>query len=379
MTLLLAAVYVSAVVVLGAAVGRDSVWVTAGATLLAAAVFKLVHRRVQDLVDRRLRPQRFDALSVTTRFVDDLRHDRAEPEDVADALRAAMRDPTLELRFVLQGDEPPVDERGRPATAVDRGRETVPVLRGGTTLGQVVWSPRSDADRALLPSVVDAASIAIEMARLRVELRQRLDEVDESRARIAAVADDERRRLERDLHDGAQQRLVSIGLAMRHAQHELAGHPEEARRTLDGAVTEISAAIEELRSLAQGLRPALLQAGLGPALRELASRSPVPVVVSVTSGRFPTDVEAAAYFVACEGLTNAVKHARAGEVRLEVARHNSTLVVSVADDGVGGAEIGRGSGLTGLSDRVAARGGRLLVESVRGRGTTVSAELPCVS
>ena len=217
------------------------------------------------------------------------------------------------------------------------------------------------------------------MARLRVELRQRLDEVDESRARIAAVADDERRRLERDLHDGAQQRLVSIGLALRHAQHELAGRPEEARRTLDGAVVEISAAIEELRALAHGLRPALLQAGLGPALRELASRSPVPVVVSATSDRFPSDVETAAYFVACEGLTNAVKHARAGEVRLEVARQDSTLVVSVADDGVGGAAVGRGSGLTGLSDRVAARGGRLLIDSVRGRGTTLSAELPCVS
>jgi signal transduction histidine kinase len=378
LTVLLAAVYAGAVVVLGAVIGRESVWVTAGATLLAAAVFKLLHRRVQELVDRRFRPQRHDALSVMTQFVDDLRHDRAEPEEVADALRAAMLDPTLELRFVLQRDELPVDERGRPAAGVDRGRESVTVLRGGTTLGQVVWSPRSDADRALLSSVVDAASIAIEMARLRVDLRQRLDEVDESRARIAAVADDERRRLERDLHDGAQQRLVSIGLALRHAQHELAGHPGEALRTLDGAVVEVSAAIEDLRDLAHGLRPALLQAGLGPALRELASRSPVPVVVSATSDRYPSDVETAAYFVACEGLTNAVKHARAGEVRLEVARQDSTLVVTIADDGVGGAAVGRGSGLTGLSDRVAARGGRLQIDSVRGRGTTLSAELPCV-
>jgi signal transduction histidine kinase len=192
------------------------------------------------------------------------------------------------------------------------------------------------------------------------------------------VADEERRRLERDLHDGAQQRLVSIGLALRHAQHDLAGDPDEARRTLDGAVVEVSAAIGELRALAHGLRPALLHAGLGPALRELASRSPVPVVVTATSDRYPSDVETAAYFVACEGLTNAVKHARAGEVRLEVARQDSNLVVSVADDGVGGAALGHGSGLTGLSDRVAARGGRLLIHSVRGRGTTLSAELPCV-
>jgi signal transduction histidine kinase len=379
LTVLLATVYGGAVVVLGAVIGRQSVWATAGATLLAAAAFRLAHRRVQDVVDRRFRRQRHDALAVVTGFVDDLRHDRAEPEQVVAAIRAAMRNPGLELRFVLQPDGPPVDERGRPVADADPDRERVPVERGGMTLGEVVWSPGSDADRALLSSVLDAASIAIEMARLRVELRQRLVEVDESRARIAAVADDERRRLERDLHDGAQQRLVSIGLALRHAQHELDARPEAARRTLDGAVVEVSAAIEELRSLAHGLRPALLQAGLGPALRELASRSPVAVVVSATSDRYPVDVESAAYFVACEGLTNAVKHAHAGEVRLEVTRQDSTLVVSVADDGVGGASVGRGSGLTGLSDRVAARGGRLRVESVRGHGTTLSAELPCVS
>ncbi len=379
LTVLLAVVYAGAVLILGTAVGRDSVWVTAGATLLAAVAFKLAHRRVQDVIDRRFRPRRHDALTVVTGFVDDLRKDRAEPEEVVGALRAAMRDPGLDLRFVLQPDEPPVDERGRPVASADPTRERVSVRRGGMTLGEIVWSPGSDAERALLPVVLEAAAIAIEMARLRVELRQRLVEVDESRARIAAAAEGERRRLERDLHDGAQQRLVSIGLALRHAQHELAGHPEGARRTLDGAVVEISAAIEELRALAHGLSPAVLQAGLGPALRELASRAPVPVVVSATNDRFPSDVETAAYFVACEGLTNAVKHAGAGEVRLAVAHHDSTLVVSVADDGVGGAVVGGGSGLTGLADRVAARGGRLLVDSARGRGTTLSAELPCVS
>jgi signal transduction histidine kinase len=378
LTVVLAVVYSAAVVVFGAFAGRDSGWVTAMATLLAAAAFGLLRRRVQGQVDRHFRRQRHDALGIVSSFVDDLHHDRAEPEDVVDALRAAMRDPTLELRFVLQPGEPPVDAAGRAGSMVAEDRERVPVRRGGTMLGEVVWSPADDHDQVLLPVVLDAASIAIEMARLRVELRQRLDEVDESRARIAAVADEERRRLERDLHDGAQQRLVSIGLALRHAQHDLAGDPDEARRTLDGAVVEVSAAIGELRALAHGLRPALLHAGLGPALRELASRSPVPVVVTATSDRYPSDVETAAYFVACEGLTNAVKHARAGEVRLEVARQDSNLVVSVADDGVGGAALGHGSGLTGLSDRVAARGGRLLIHSVRGRGTTLSAELPCV-
>jgi signal transduction histidine kinase len=379
LTALLAAVYAGAVVVLGAFAGRDSAWVAAGATLLAAVAFGLLRRRVQDQVDRRFRPERHLALSVVSDFVDDLRHDRVEPEAVVDILRGALRDPRLEVRFVLAPDEPPVDQHGRPGAGSDDGREVYPVRRGGAVLGQIVWSPRREEDRVLLPAVVEAASLAIEMARLRVELRRRLDEVDESRARIAAVAEEERRRIERDLHDGAQQRLVSIGLALRHAQHQLGVDPGDARRTLDSAVVEIGSAIGELRGLAHGVHPALLQAGLGPALRELASRAPMPVQVTATTDRYEPDLEAAAYFVACEGLTNAVKHARAAQVVLEVSQQDSTLVVTVADDGVGGAAVGSGSGLTGLSDRVAARGGRLQLVSTRGRGTTLRAELPCVS
>jgi signal transduction histidine kinase len=262
---------------------------------------------------------------------------------------------------------------------LDAARDIYEVRRGGMVIAEVVWSPLDDAERQWLPAVVAAAGLPIEMARLRVELRRRLHEVDASRARIAAVADEERRRIERDLHDGAQQRLVSIGLALRHAQHQLGADADDARRTLDGAVVEIASAIEELRELANGLQPTLLQAGLGPALRELASRSPVPVEVSATADRYPPDIEAAAYFVACEGLTNAVKHARADQVVLRVARRDSVVVVSVADDGVGGATAGGGSGLTGLSDRVAAHGGRFRIESVVGSGTILRAELPCVS
>jgi signal transduction histidine kinase len=379
LTAALGVVYVGATVVLGAIAGRDSVWVTAAATLLAAAAFRLLHRRVQERVDRRFRPARHEALRLVGAFVEELRSDRAEPEQVVGALRSALGDPGLDLRFVLQPDEPAVDERGHAVLEPDDGRERFAVQRGGIALAQIVWTPASDEDRALLPTVVGAAALAIEMARLRVELRRRLDEVDESRSRIAAVADKERRRIERDLHDGAQQRLVSIGLALRHAQHQLNADPDAAKRTLDGAVVEISTAIEELRELAHGLRPTLLQAGLGPALRELASRAPVPVEVSSTADRYPPEVEAAAYFVACEGLTNAIKHARARQVQLRVARQDGVLVVSVADDGVGGAAMRRGSGLTGLSDRVAARGGRFHLESTSGSGTTLRAELPCVS
>ena len=228
--------------------------------------------------------------------------------------------------------------------------------------------------------MLDAGALAVEIARLRVELRRQLGEVEASRARIVAAAEDERHRMERDLHDGAQQRLVSIGLALRHAQHALgpAGDPEVVR-TLDGAVAQVTVAIDELRELARGLRPAQLDAGLGPALRELASRAPLPVEVDADGDRFPTHVETAAYFIACEGLTNAVKHAHATEVRLRTRHTGRSLVVSVADNGVGGAVARNGSGLTGLSDRVAAHGGTLRIDSGQGHGTTLIAELPCGS
>jgi signal transduction histidine kinase len=165
---------------------------------------------------------------------------------------------------------------------------------------------------------------------------------------------------------------------LRHAQHELGGgSPGEAGRTLDGAVVELSRAIEELRELARGLPPAQLDAGLAPALRELAGRAPVPVEVRATAQRLPSSVEAAAYFIACEGVTNAVKHAKASKVVLGAAKQNGTLVVSVSDDGVGGAEEGDGSGLRGLSDRIVAQGGALVIRSEPGAGTTLTAELPC--
>ena len=186
--------------------------------------------------------------------------------------------------------------------------------------------------------------------------------------------------MERDLHDGAQQRLVSIGLALRHAQHELgSGSPGAASATLDGAVAEVAVAIEELRELARGLPPSQLDAGLAAAFHELARRAPLPVHVRAASDRFDRGVEAAAYFVGCEALTNAVKHAHATRIVLCAAREDGRLVVSVADDGIGGAEAVEGSGLSGLADRVAALGGTLSIASNRGVGTTLVAELPCGS
>ena len=230
----------------------------------------------------------------------------------------------------------------------------------------------------LLESVIGAAGLAIEIARLRVEARRQLAEVEESRARIVTAGYEERRRLERDLHDGAQQRLVSIGLALRHAQGQLPAE-SPAARTLDSTVDEVARAIAELRELARGVRPAGLDDGLAAALGELVSRSRLRTSVEVTDERFedgsrprPTSSPA---------RRSPTRRSTPG--RLEVAvtarRRNGSLVVSVGDDGVGGAVPSPGSGLPGSADRVAALGGRVRVVSPPGQGTVVTAELPCGS
>ena len=379
-TAVLAAAFAATVVLLGTALGRGSAWTTAAATLVVAIAFRPVRGRVQDAVDRRFNRARYDALHRMTGFLDDLRAGRAAPEGVEALLRELVSDPTLELCFFLPESQLYVDAHGMPVVdAPDDPRERVPIERGGQPLGQVLHSTTSRGHPVLLRQLVEAGGLAIEIARLRVELRRQLAEVQASRTRIVAAADAERRRIERDLHDGAQQRFVSIGLALRHAQHALGPAAPEVSRALEGAVAEITIAIDELRELARGLRPAQLDAGLGSAQRDLASRAPLPVEVHTSGPRASPDVETAAYFTACEGLTNAVRHAHATKVVLSAARHNGRLVVSVVDDGVGGASAIAGSGLTGLVDRVAAQGGTLRIRSEAGAGTTLTAEFPCVS
>jgi len=378
-TALLAIAFGATVLLLGTAVGRGSVWATAGATLVVAIAFRPLRARMQDAVDRQFSRARYDALRRMTDFLENLRAGRAVPEEVEALLRDLIADPALELLFFLPESELYVDARGAPARDDHDGdRRRVPIERGGQALGLVLHTHGIDEER-LLPQLVEAGGLAIEIVRLRVGLRRQLAEVEASRARIVTAADAERRRIERDLHDGAQQRLVTIGLALRHAQHELGGAPERVRATLDGAVREVAVAIDELRELAQGLPPAQLDQGLAPAFRELARRTPVPVAVDASAERFDRDIEAAAYFIGCEALTNAVKHARPTAIALSAASRNGNLVVRVSDDGVGGASAERGSGLRGLSDRVAALGGTLHIDSPAGSGTTLTAELPCVS
>jgi signal transduction histidine kinase len=223
LTVLLAGTYAVTVVALGAAVGRGSAWSTAGATLAVAAVFGPLRHRVQAAVDRRFDRARFDAIQRMAAFLDELRSGRAVPEDVERVLRDALGVEDLHLRLFLPDSDLAVDLTGAPvADDPDDGRRRWRIRHAGTTLGTVV--ARADlAERGtMVPQVLDAAALAVEIARLRVGLRRQLEEVEASRARIVAAGDEERRRIERDLHDGAQQRLVSIGLALRHAQHALA-------------------------------------------------------------------------------------------------------------------------------------------------------------
>jgi PAS domain S-box-containing protein len=209
------------------------------------------------------------------------------------------------------------------------------------------------------------------------ERREREEELRASRARLVAAGDDERRRLERNLHDGAQQRLVSLSLALRLAERRLHSDPDDAARTLAGARDELGQALEELRELARGIHPAILtDRGLGAALEALASRAPLPVEIEHGDERLPASVEVAAYYVVSEALANVAKYADATNVRVSVARENGAAFVLVADDGVGGADPADGSGLRGLADRIAALNGTLEVESPPGAGTVIRAEIP---
>jgi signal transduction histidine kinase len=377
MTAGLAAIFAAVSLVLGVAIGSGSTLPTAAATLAVALVFGPLRSRVQILVDRRFDRARYEGLRKIERFLAELRAGRAAPEATGEVMADAIGDPSLELFFWLPAEQIHVDASGRAVEELPAaGAARTPVRRGALQLATVVHDRALGWRPDLLESVIGAAGLAIEIARLRVEVRRRLAEVEESRARIVTAGYQERRRLERDLHDGAQQRLVSIGLALRHVQGRLPAPSREAEE-LDATVAALAEAIEELRELARGVRPAGLDDGLAAALRELAARSPLATTVDATLERFDDSLETAAYFVASEALTNAAKHADASDVSVSAGRRNGNLVVSVRDDGLGGAVPSEGSGLAGMIDRVAALGGTLTVDSPPGRGTLVTAELPC--
>jgi len=306
----------------------------------------------------------------------------ASVDTLRDELARALEDPTLEVGLWLPDRGIYVDASGVefsvPEDSIDRA--VTVIENDGEPLAVLVHDPTLREEPKLVEAVAAAARLALVNARLHAEVRAQLETVQESRARIAAAADEERRRIERDLHDGAQQRLVALALELRSAQRQLAdsGDPD-MQRLLASTADELQVAVEELRDLAQGIHPGILtQGGLAYALEALAARAPLPVTVTATSERFSPEIEATAYFVACEALTNVVKHSGASSAEIGARRDNGTLVLEVSDDGAGGAGLDGGSGLRGLTDRVEAVGGLLLVESSRD-GTLVRGVIPCGS
>jgi signal transduction histidine kinase len=300
---------------------------------------------------------------------------------IREALADAFGDPSLVLAYWLPDRGHYVDADGHRVELPEgeRRRTWTPVERDGKPVAAIVHDAALADERTLLETAGAAAGLALENERLHAELRARVEELERSRSRIIEAGLAERRKLERNLHDGAQQRLVALALSLRLARDRVERDPDGARALLDEAMSELESATGELRELARGIHPAVLSdRGLPAALKALAGRVRVPVeLVETPVERLPERVEIASYYVVAEALTNVARYAGASRARIRVARDNGLVTVEVSDDGVGGADPSNGSGLRGLADRVAALDGRLSVESVPGAGTVVRAEIPC--
>lgn len=376
LTGLVVAVYGGLTVAIGAVVGRGSELTVAVATLAATAVFGLLRRKVQAAVDARFDRGRGNALGRVDRFLDEIRHGRAEPEQVEQVLREALVDPGITVRFRMDTRGATTWHDATGAVADRPGGDVLDVAVAGQTIACIGY--RRVQRHRLFREVLRDVHLALELAQSRIALRQALSETLASRHRLVEATDAERRRLERDLHDGAQQRLVAIGMRLRLAQQDVS--PTDPMQTaLGDAVRDLREAITELRRVAGGVRPQGLDEGLATALRALTRTSPVPVELHVTTVPVSDAVATTAYFVAAEALANALKHADPRALTVDVAHDDGTLIVTVSDDGRGGAVVRAGSGLAGLHDRVAALGGRLSLDSRRDAGTRVEARLPCGS
>ncbi|HVF14919.1 MAG TPA: ATP-binding protein [Acidimicrobiales bacterium] len=308
--------------------------------------------------------------------------------ELRSALSRALGDPSVDIAYWKADREGYVDADGRrlELPSDDPDRAVTVITRADERIGALVHDPALREEPGLLDAVCAAAGLAMENERLHAEVLARLAEVSASRARIVEAADAERRRVERNLHDGAQQRLVTLSMVLTMARSRWAHEPSpsgsrhsDVGELLSEAAGELVLALRELRELARGIHPAILtEEGLDAALQSLAERSPVPVELSAQAGApLPQPVEATAYYVVSEALANVAKYADASRVKVTVGRCERGLRVEVTDDGVGGAAARRGSGLEGLADRVAALEGRLVVNSPVGQGTRVTAELPC--
>ena len=321
---------------------------------------------------------RWGQVAVSGLAIELSRADGRQP--LTESLRRALGDPSLSLGLWSRPAHAYVTPEGLPMQLPAGADRAVTHLEGEDgPLAAMVHDPALAAQRQLIDGVGAVARLALENERLHAEVKAQLEEVRASRQRIVSAADDERRRVERNLHDGAQQRLVSLSLALGMAQSKAADASPEVAATLAAAGAELREAISELRELARGIHPAILtEAGLGPALQSLAEHAPVPVAVSSRlNGELSPVVEATAYFVVAEALTNVAKHAGATAATVRADVVDGTLRIRVADNGVGGADPRRGAGIRGLIDRVAALGGSLHVADDAAGGTRLDTEIPC--
>jgi len=290
-------------------------------------------------------------------------------ETLQAALGRALGDP--DLLVVNAGPD-------KSLPAPSEGRSVAPVEWDGRLFAALIYDASLDDDPHLVQAVCAAAAIALENERLQAESQARLAELQASRQRIVAAGDAERRRLERNLHDGAQQRLVAVALQLRLIQAQIRRDPSSAEALVTTASDQLAESLAELRELARGIHPAVLEHGIAGALESLAARSTVPTVVTCdVTERLPERLELAAYFVACEALANVAKYAQASAASVSLSRTDRGIVIEMADNGIGGADATAGTGLQGLADRVEALGGHLLVTSPPGAGTVVTADLPC--
>jgi signal transduction histidine kinase len=303
------------------------------------------------------------------------------PGRVRDVLAAMLHDPDLRLYYWSPSAKTYVDLDGTPAPPGPAPGRSMSRLDGET--GPLAWLEVDDTvmeEPALLRAAVSMARLALENERLQAEVRSQLVQLRSASTRLVEAGQHARQRLERDLHDGAQQRLLALSMTLGQARDRLASDADpHVRAYLERANGDLQQAITELRELARGIHPVLLtQGGLAPALQALAERAPLPVLVSAPTERFSEGVESTAYFLVSEAVTNAARHSGASRVVVSVTREHDELVIKVSDEGVGGAAASpTGTGISGMRDRVTALGGRLEVVSRHGAGTTIEARLPC--
>jgi signal transduction histidine kinase len=326
--------FATLIVVLGSVLGSGSPVSAAAATVACAVLFFPLHRSLRRTIDARFRPERERAMRAVRAFVADVSAEKARPEDLQDVLRTATGDYALRVSGVT-----------------------------------ITASDASSLSASDLRELEAEARLPLELGRLQSDLRTALEQTAASRARIVQAADDERDRIQRDLHDGAQQNLVALGMRLRSLQKSPTPRPGE----IDEAVHLVQRTIAELRSLAQGVRPSALDAGLDNALRTMVKSVPLPVDLAIDSAHVDDPIATAAYYTAAEAVTNTLKHAQASRIKISLVHGSDGVRLSITDDGNGRASEARGSGLAGIRDRVEAANGVLTIISAPDHGTTVEA------